>query len=70
MKIRLGSADIKIFVGVLIGLSVIGAIVAVVLLDTTGKKGSGLGKEYEYDVTELNTHRPEPDSLRRIGRGN
>jgi len=44
---------IKIFTGVLIGLSVIGAIVAVVRLDTTGKKGSGLGKEFEYDVKEL-----------------
>ena len=53
MKKRLGSVDIKIFVGVLLGLSVIGAIVAVVRLDTTGKKGSGLGKEYEYDVKEL-----------------
>jgi len=45
--------DIKIFAGVLIGLSVIGAIVAVVRLDTTGKKGSGLGKKFEYDVKEL-----------------
>jgi len=53
MKKRLGSVGIKIFTGVLIGLSVIGAIVAVVRLDTTGKKGSGLGKEFEYDVKEL-----------------
>ena len=58
MKKRLGSVDIKIFAGVLIGLSVIGAIVAVVRLDTTGKKGSGLGKEYEYDVKELTSIDP------------
>jgi len=43
----------KIFIGVLIGLAVVIAVVALVLLDTTGKKGSGLGKEYLYDVKDL-----------------
>ncbi len=43
----------RIFIGVLIGLAVVIAVVALVLLDTTGKKGSGLGKEYLYDVKDL-----------------
>jgi len=40
----------KIFIGVLIGLAVVIAVVALVRLDTTGKKGSGLGKEYLYEI--------------------
>jgi len=43
----------KILIGVLIALAVVIAVVALVLLDTTGKKGSGLGKEYRYDVKDL-----------------
>ena len=45
--------DIKTFAGVLVGLAVIIAIVALVQLDTTGEKGSGLGKEFVYDIVEL-----------------
>jgi len=47
---RLGTTNIKIFIGVLIGLAVVIAMVALVRLDTTGKKGSGLGKEYLYEI--------------------
>jgi len=39
-----------ILIGVLIGLAVVIAVVALVRLDTTGKKGSGLGKEYLYEI--------------------
>ena len=53
MNRRLGTIDIKIFVGVLAAVAIVIAGVAVVRLDTTGKKGSGLGKEYVYDVKEL-----------------
>ncbi|MHC4558757.1 MAG: NHL repeat-containing protein [Planctomycetota bacterium] len=48
-----GTTNTKIFIGVLIGLAVFFAVVAVVRLDTTGKKGGGLGKEFMYDITEL-----------------
>jgi hypothetical protein len=44
---------IKIFVGVLAAIAVVIGGIAVVRLDTTGKKGSGLGKEFVYDVKDL-----------------
>jgi len=47
---RLGTTNIKILIGVLIGLAIVIAAVALVRLDTTGKKGSGLGKEYLYEI--------------------
>ncbi len=40
----------KILIGVLIALAIVIAVVALVRLDTTGKKGSGLGKEYLYEI--------------------
>ena len=40
----------RILIGLLIGLAVVIAVVALVRLDTTGKKGSGLGKEYLYEI--------------------
>ena len=43
----------RIFIGVFIALAIVIALVALVRLDTTGKKGSGLGKEYLYDVKDL-----------------
>ena len=43
----------KIFVGVLAAIAVVIGGIAVVRLDTTGKKGSGLGKEFVYDVKDL-----------------
>ena len=50
MKGRLETMGTKILIGVLIGLAVVIAVVALVRLDTTGKKGSGLGKEYSYEI--------------------
>jgi len=50
VKRRLGTTNIKIFIGVLIALAIVIAVVALVRLDTTGKKGSGLGKEYLYEI--------------------
>jgi hypothetical protein len=40
----------RILIGVLIALAIVIAVVALVRLDTTGKKGSGLGKEYLYEI--------------------
>ncbi len=53
MNNRLGTTDIKIFVGVLVALAIVVAIFALIRLDTTGKRGSGLSKEFVYDVKEL-----------------
>lgn len=47
------TTDIKIFVGVLVGLAVVVAIAAIVRLDWSGSKGSGLSKEFTYDIKEL-----------------
>jgi len=53
MKRISGTANIKVFAGVLITLAVVVAVIAVARLDVLGNKGGGLGKEYKYDVTEL-----------------
>ena len=53
MNRRTGITNIEILVGVLIVLAIIIGTVAVVRLDTTGEKGSGLGKEFIYDVKDL-----------------
>jgi hypothetical protein len=47
---RLETTNIKILIGVLIALAIVIAVVALVRLDTTGKKGSGLSKEYLYEI--------------------
>jgi len=53
MSRRTGITNIEILVGVLVVLAVIIGTVAVVRLDTTGEKGSGLGTEFIYDVKDL-----------------
>lgn len=53
MDRRLGAMDIKAFIGILIGLIVVIAVVAVIRLDTTGEKGSGLGTDFEYNLEQL-----------------
>ena len=53
MNRRTGITNIEILAGVLIVLAIIIGTVAVVRLDTTGEKGSGLGKEFIYDVKDL-----------------
>jgi hypothetical protein len=50
MERRSGTINIKIFIGILIGMAVVIAVVALIRLDTTGDKGSGLGKEYSYEI--------------------
>lgn len=51
MKTRLGTTNIKILVAVFVAIAI--GIVAIVRLDTTGKKGSGLGEEFTYDLEKL-----------------
>ncbi len=50
MKSRIGAANIKIFIGILIGMAVFVAVFALIRLDTTGTTGSGLGNEYLYEI--------------------
>jgi len=51
MNKRLATTNIKILVGVLVAIAI--AVVALLRLDTTGKKGSGLGEEFIYDLKDL-----------------
>jgi len=53
MNRRLGITNIEAFVGVLVAVAIIVAIVALVRLDITGRKGSGLGTRFDYDLEEL-----------------
>ncbi|MHC4061853.1 MAG: NHL repeat-containing protein [Planctomycetota bacterium] len=53
MNNRLGMVNNKISIGALIALAVVIAVLAVVRLDMTGEKGSGLGEAYTYDLEEL-----------------
>jgi hypothetical protein len=53
MDKQMGTASTKILTGVLIAIAVGVGIFAVTWLDTTGEKGSGLGKAYHYDIEEL-----------------
>jgi hypothetical protein len=53
MDRRLGATDIRVFVGILIGIVIVIAVVAVIRLDTTGEKGSGLGTDFEYNLEQL-----------------
>jgi len=50
LKSRLGIINIKYFIGILIGVAVFIAVVAIIRLDITGDKGSGLGNEYLYEI--------------------
>ncbi|MBN1806714.1 MAG: NHL repeat-containing protein [Sedimentisphaerales bacterium] len=50
MKSRLGAADIKNFIGLLIVVALIVVFVSLIRLDITGDSGSGLGKNYDYEI--------------------
>ena len=53
MNKRLGAADIRIFIGILIGIVCVIGVVALLRFDTTGERGSGLGTDFEYSLEEL-----------------
>jgi hypothetical protein len=53
MSKRVGTVNTKTFVIILVALAVVVAIFAIVQLDTTGEKGSGLGEAFVYDVGEV-----------------
>ena len=53
MNGRLGKIDTNMLVGVLVALAVVVGIVSVVKLDVAGNKGSGLSREFKYDIAKL-----------------
>ncbi|OHB59136.1 MAG: hypothetical protein A2173_10725 [Planctomycetes bacterium RBG_13_44_8b] len=53
MKKQLGVIGTRVLVGIVVALAIIAAAVAIVTLDTTGEKGSGLSKEFTYDLYEI-----------------
>ncbi len=53
MSRRTGITNIEILAGVLVALAIVVAVIALVKLDVTGEKGSGLGKEFIYDIEDL-----------------
>jgi sugar lactone lactonase YvrE len=50
LKSGTGTTNIKYFIGMLIGVAVFVAVVALIRLDITGDKGSGLSNEYLYEI--------------------
>lgn len=48
-----------IVVVVLISMAVVAAVISIKMLDTTGKKGSGLGPDFAYNVAELSKVDPD-----------
>ena len=56
---RFGMTKSEVLIGLVLGVAVIGAICAVVLLDTTGDKGSGLSDEYKFDISRYGKTDPE-----------
>jgi len=45
--------DTRVLIGLTIALALVIAVAALLLLDTTGQKGSGLGEQFQYDLAEL-----------------
>ena len=56
MKDKIGKINTGVIIGILIAIAVITAIAAVILLDITGEQGSGLGKEYVYEMLTYLLH--------------
>ncbi len=56
-----GKVDTRLLIAVLVGVAVLVAVIAVVRHDVSGDRGSGLGREFEYDIRELT--RVDPDLI-------
>lgn len=53
MNRRLGKTSTKVLISVVVVLAVVAAAVALITLDTTGKRGSGLSKDFIYDLNDI-----------------
>ena len=53
MNRRPGKIDTNIFVGVLVAVAVVVGVISVLKLDVVGRRGSGLGREFRYDIVKL-----------------
>jgi hypothetical protein len=53
MDRRLSKTGTKVLMGMVVVLAVVAAAVAIITLDTTGRKGSGLGKDFIYDLSDI-----------------
>jgi len=53
MNKRRSLSGSNLWIGVVVVLALAAALIAVLRIDTTGKKGSGLGRQYEYKLDEL-----------------
>lgn len=57
MKRTNGKIDMGILIGLLVGAAVVAGFVSIAFWDTTGKSGSGLGPDFEYNLESF----PAPD---------
>lgn len=69
MNRQFGTANVRILSIGLVAVAVITAIAALVRLDTTGEKGSGLGAEFIYDIEALAKVDPDLLIYEESGRG-
>ena len=53
MNRQFGTANIKMVGGIIIVVATFTAVFALIRLDVTGEKGSGLGREFVYDIKDL-----------------
>ena len=52
MNIKPGQIKKRIFTAILLAIALVIAVYAIIRLDVTGRRGSGLGEEYIYDLKE------------------
>ena len=53
MNRQFGTVNVRILCAGVVAVAIITAVIALVRLDTTGEKGSGLGSEFVYDIAAL-----------------
>ncbi|MCF7958483.1 MAG: hypothetical protein K9M57_08560 [Phycisphaerae bacterium] len=58
MKNKFGTSSNAVLFVLVVAIAIIGAVVAVFRMDTTGQKGSGLGDAFDYDLSEHRTVDP------------
>ena len=67
MKERTGKVNTGLLAGLVIAAAVIVAIISIIGLDATGKKGSGLSEEFTYDIEDLGKIDPALIKYHQVG---